>query len=1065
MTRSQSFLRPEALDYLAGLTLDPALLPPESSWRRTPLTSRRLEHVRGVGSNESSRKDESPFATEAVLAGLAAEQIPLAFQIVGRADGVRCLIGTWAEADDAELDQQHAVIGSLIDGVYPSVDRAAADRGFGITTMPLAGIAHGMPAGHVRNREAPWDRLLRGLQGADFAVVVLAEPIDTATIAQLRDIALDDLRGALATQIAGSEQPLTRAYGAQIERLVDSLNTGLAVGAWRTGIYLLGDEASYWRLAAAWCGLFSDGDRPLVPMRVVPCGDAASLAAAWALPDQPAPPGPRIWQHPFLNQTLLDTRQLASIAHLPRLDTPGFSVRPAPAFAVSRDAPHDPAGAIDIGTVLDQRKTTGTSYRLDLEQLTRHALVAGLTGSGKTNTLMHLLAQAADTDVPFLVIEPAKTEYRQLLGRPSLARTLRVFTLGREQIAPLRINPFEIPEGIDVSTHVDLLKAVFMGSFAMWIPLPQVLEQCLVDLYAERGWDFTTGEHRGGRSAVSPNVPTIGELVAAVERTVPTLGYKPESTQEITASLTTRLNSLRRGTRGLMLDVERSIPIGELLNAPTVIELEGLGDDADKAFVMGLLLIRLYEHRRAEHAARLAAAARAGRPKPPSGTLSHLVVLEEAHRLLAASKTPADSWHADPQGAFADTFSHMLSEVRAYGQAMVIADQVPVRLAPDVLKNTNLKVVHRLVAGDDREAMAEAMAMNAEQSAVLSTLTRGHAAVFSEGDHTPVLVAVPKAKDMDDAPAIDDAAVSQAMTTWRSAPDIAFLYETNAFCSGVCRSSDACRHARALAENSPGRLLGGRLFNTTIADPDGLDVVWPDVRAFVSARTPGDADLDSRVHAFALHAMHVVISRRATQGSWATAAVDALTLRVREAIAERARSDETWLGATPTRRALIDAATTLMRRTHDPYPLCGSICPDGTCPYRDSLVDVLARPRHAGLPADLARQPNPKQHVMGVAGYAASDVIATSEHAPNGRNTLTEARWRAVGCAAQVKFCADDHPHATADVIASALSGAGWRLATDAERPDSPDSERDARATSAKQRQRERSASNKEIER
>jgi hypothetical protein len=761
---------------------------------------------------------------------------------------------------------------------------------------------------------------------------------------------------------------------------------------------------------------------------VLPCDDVGALASGWELPYQAAPEGPRIWRHPFLNQTLLDTRQLASFVHFPRLDTPGFAVRPAPTFAVSHRAPRDVRRSIEVGEVLAQQKATGNPYRLDLDQLTRHAFVAGLTGSGKTNTLMHLLTEAVTADVPFLVIEPAKTEYRELLGRHELSGNLRVFTLGREQIAPLRINPFEVPEGIDVATHLDLLKAVFMGSFAMWIPLPQVLEQCLVELYRERGWDFTTGEHRDGRSEVSPDVPTLAELVASVERTVPALGYKAESTQEITASLTTRLNALRRGTRGLMLDVERSIPMAELLRAPTVIELEGLGDDADKAFVMGLLLVRLYEHRRAEHAAALAAAAAAGRPSPPSGALSHIVVLEEAHRLLAQTKGPIDSWHADPQGAFADAFSQMLSEVRAYGQAMVIADQVPVRLAPDVLKNTNLKVVHRLVAGDDREVMAEAMSMSDEQSDVLTTLPPGRAAVFSEGDHTPVVVAVRKAKDLDDSPAIDDAAVKRVMDSWRAQPEIAQYFDDNQFCSGVCRSPSECREARALAEDPYGRLLGGRLLSTATAHPDGFDVVWPDVRGFVASRTPDYEDLAQRTHAFAVHALHLVLSRRATQAGWKTAEVDLVMVAMRAAIAERAQSDDTWLGATPSRHALVEAAAALMTRSHDPYPLCRSVCPDASCRYRDQLHDTLLHPRHAFFSADVSGQADPGKYVLQVAGYAANDVIATSEDAPAGAEALTSARWRALGCAAQVKFCSTDHPSESARLVASALEAAGWNI-------------------------------------
>ena len=1022
-----TLVRPEALDYLSGLSLDPGQLPPQEAWQEVPPAARRLEAIRGVGFASAERPDkDAPYPTTAVLAGLAGERIPFAFQVLGGPEGAQFMVGSWGEPGPV-LDQQHAVLTSLIDGVYASVDRAPAQVP-DLMALPLGGLVQGVPGGDVVDGEAPWDRLLRGLHGARFGVLILAEPIEPATLTELRDIALDDLRGALSTQDAREDAPLTTAYADQIETLVATLNRALSVGGWRTGVYLLGEEASYWRLAAAWRGQFSDGDRPMAPLRAFTAPDLPRVADGWALPYQPAPAGPRQWQHPFLNQTLLDTHQLASLAHFPRLDSPGFSVRPAPAFAVSRQPPRDPERAIDVGDVLDQQRKAGTSYRIDLDQLTRHAFVAGLTGSGKTNTLMHLLTEVQDAGIPFLVIEPAKTEYRELLGRPGFADRLRVFTLGREQIAPLRMNPFEVPPGIDVSTHLDLLKAVFMASFAMWIPLPQVLEQCLIELYTERGWDFTSGAHPGGHSAVVPDVPTMGELVAAVERTVPKLGYKPESTMEITASLTTRLNALRRGTRGLMLDVERSIPIDELLSAPTVIELEGLGDDDDKAFVMGLLLIRLYEHRRAEHTRRMAEAAVSGQAAPESGRLSHVVIIEEAHRLLSAKEKITDSFHADPKGAFAETFSQMLAEVRAYGQAMVIADQVPVRLAPDVLKNTNLKVVHRLVANEDRSAMAGTMSMDPEQSKVLATLPRGRAAVFSEGDHTPVVVAVRKAKNLEGAVAIDDAAVAGAMAAWRAKPEIAPHFDGGASCSGVCRTSAQCREARMLAEDPAGQLLASRLFTTATAHRSGLDAVWPDVTAFVAARTPGGGELAARVHSFAVHAMHRAISRRATQGAWPAAEVDALTIKAREALAERVAAHTESLGPTPARTALVEAALALVRRRHDPYPLCSAVCPDGTCRFRDPLSDAFLHARHAGYAADLRAQADPQSYAVEVAGFAANDVLSTSGSAAAGEPELVDAAWRATGCAAQVKFCAGDHPHEAASIVAAGLKNAGWAL-------------------------------------
>lgn len=1035
MTAGSFIVRPDALDYLAGLSLQLGTFPPETSWQVVPSHLRRLRHIRGIAVREQARRDPDaalPLPTVPLLTGLAGEDIPLAFHIAGGAEGVAFALGTWGASDD-ESGGRHAVLASLLDSIYPVVDGADVADTARLDEFPFAALAYGVP-GRAAEDERPWDRLLRGLSGCRFTVVVLAEPVPAADLARLRDTALEDLRVARAAQNSRADVPLTEAYGERVKELVTSLDRALLTGGWRTAVYLLGDKSSFWRLVATWRGVFSAGDRSTAPLRVVRSADAARLADGWVLPNQEVPRGPRVWRHPYLNQTLLDTDQLATYVHLPTRETPGFTIRPAAEFAVSH-GPKNASRALRIGEVMTQQTRTGTSYRIDFDDLTRHAFVAGLTGSGKTNTLMHLLTEAGTADVPFLVIEPAKTEYRELLARrPGVGDSLRVFTLGREQVAPLRLNPFEVPDGTHVATHLDLLKTVFSAAFPMWVPLPQVLEQCLVQLYTERGWDLATGEPRDGRSTSSSNVPTLGELVASVTRTVPTLGYKAESTQEITAALTTSLNALRRGSRGLMLDVERSIPIGELLRAPTVVELEGLGDDADKAFVMGLLLIRLYEHRRAEHAAEIAAAAAAGKPAPARRPLRHLVVVEEAHRLLAQSHKTTDSWHADPQGAFADAFSQMLSEIRAYGQGMVIADQVPVRLAPDVLKNTNLKIAHRLVAGDDRKAMAAAMSLTDEQSRVLSTLPLGRAAVFSEGDHTAVLVDVDPAKGRQDAPAVDDLEVSHTMAAWRADPSVAPYFDDNLFCSGVCRTPSECRVSRQQAEEPAGRLLGHRLFNAAMVHTDGLDAVWPDVVGYVSARTPSDAgtELAARVHAFTVHAMHAVVARRATQGRWPPAAVERLTVALRDAVAERVRGTGMWLGATTARRALVEAGDAVVRRTHDPYRLCPAICSDGTCRYRDSVSDVLLHPRYETYEADLRGQADPVAQVRQVAENVAVDVTADPTAAPTGVRALVDARWRAIGCAAQVKFAGTDHPEAAEKVVADALAAAGWVLEPDA---------------------------------
>jgi hypothetical protein len=999
--------------------------------------SRRLLQVTAIGKPVRDAalamrtRDPWRSPTTGMLTGLYGYRIPVAYLLKGTGAGVTVQFGVWSASDSSpqRQDRRRDVLASMLRGLHSRVELEEAVSQ--PLNLPLGGLALGIPGPEgidSADGSAPADRIIRSLTGISWAVLVLAYPIAEQAISVIRSQILNEMRAVeSAVTGEGASSPLANAYLHQLELTMASLGDAMGAGAWRSATYLLGDGDSYPRLAAAWRSVFAGPDSVPEPVRVFDWPQAEGLARGWAMPDDEGDPGPGYYRRPFEYQTLLSTAQLAACAHLPELEVPGFSVRPAPVFALSRPAQRAGRPVLDLGSIMNQGHPAGTRYHVERDQLTRHAFVCGLTGAGKTNTIMHLLAEATAADVPFLVIEPAKTEYREMLGWQRAKRKIRVFTIGRESVAPLRLNPFEVPAGIDVSTHLDLLKTVFMGSMALWIPLPQVLEQCLIELYTERGWSFSTGARPLDSQQPDPEVPTLGDLVAAVERLVPTLGYKAESTQEITAALTTRLNTLRRGARGLMLDVDRSVPMAELLKAPTIMELEGLGDDADKAFVMGLLLTRLYEHRRAEHARKLAAHARRGQSMPGSSVLSHIVVVEEAHRLLSAARKTTDAWHADPQGAFVDMFSQMLAEVRAYGQAIVVADQVPVRLAPDVIKNTNLKVIHRLVAGDDRDAMAAAMSMTPSQSQQLAVLTPGLAAVFSEGDHMPAIVQVPQAKDTQETPAIDDAAVAAAMASWRGDPAVTAWFSAGRGCVAACQDPVLCHAGRHLAEDRAARLLAARLFQTAAEHPDGLDVVWPEVEAFVAARTPVGTDPRKLLHVFTAHAVAVVMARRATQGKWPAAERAELDKLISEVISERIATAERWLGATPARQALISAAAHIQRRTYDPFPLCGVVCPDGRCAFRHGVLDVGVARRSAA-----PGEPESASQKIDIASYAGRQVIQTSAEAPEGAQDLTAAQWRAIACTAQQLECTSGHPIQDAERAAAVITEAGWPLAVPA---------------------------------
>src|SRR4029077_18960505 len=158
-----------------------------------------------------------------------------------------------------------------------------------------------------------------------------------------------------------------------------------------------------------------------------------------------------------------------------------------------------------------------------------------------------------------------------------------------------------------------------------------------------------------------------------------------------------------------------------------------VGDDSDKAFLMGTVLIRLAEHlRMANRASPASLAGLAG--------LRPLTVIEEAHRLLRRQETGA------PAGAAAhavEMFAGLLAEIRAYGEGLVIAEQIPDRLVPDVIKNTAVKITHRLPAAADAEAVGATMNMTQAQNRFLVTLNPGEAAVFADGMDFPLLTRMP----------------------------------------------------------------------------------------------------------------------------------------------------------------------------------------------------------------------------------------------------------------------------------------------------------------------------------
>ncbi|MBQ0156001.1 MAG: ATP-binding protein [Bacteroidales bacterium] len=449
--------------------------------------------------------------------------------------------------------------------------------------------------------------------------------------------------------------------------------------------------------------------------------------------------------------TYINTKELAHYINFPLHSVPGISVvESIPEFSLSETKYE--TSHIDFGNILNGGSYTKLNYQIPVTELSKHALVCGINGTGKTNTLFSILESIGDT--PFLIIEPAKTEYVEWAceyNRTHKDNQISIYIPGREsytcsstgdnvKLNNLQINPFEViwlnkDHKPDILAHIDRLKSIFASAFPVQDILPVLLEELIFDTYSK----FPTYTRENWLNTDNfPNMlsafPTLENMQARCESF--NFGYNAEIERNMKGCLLNRIKNLRRGWKGKMLDVKTSadpLKWRNLFSKPCVINLSAVSDDQDKSFFMSLLLQFLYEY----HLMR----AELGKVNFNSNSCEHITVIEEAHRVMMKNEDPTS-----PQHKTAQIFSNMLSEIRAYGEGLILVDQVPTRLVPDAIKNTNIKIIHRLAAKDDVDAVADTMSLSDRQRSVIPKLLVGQCIVGTSLNAEKHLVKVNKKK-------------------------------------------------------------------------------------------------------------------------------------------------------------------------------------------------------------------------------------------------------------------------------------------------------------------------------
>ncbi|MCL2603161.1 MAG: ATP-binding protein [Defluviitaleaceae bacterium] len=427
--------------------------------------------------------------------------------------------------------------------------------------------------------------------------------------------------------------------------------------------------------------------------------------------------------------TSVSGKELGLHLGLPRATVPGLPVIEHAEFGkevntnqlFTKSISTRPEDKITLGKVFDLGQVTTKNVELDIKSLNMHTFITGSTGSGKSNTVYQILTELYEGKIPFLVIEPAKGEYKDVFGHLA---DVNVFSTN-PNIAPLiNLNPFMFPESIHILEHVDGLVEIFSVCWPMYDAMPAFFKDAILRSYEAVGWDLGSSSFDGS----SPEYPDFEILSAQLDYLINNSGYHSDIKSNYKGALLTRVKSLMVGLNKFIF-TNNQTPYEELFDQNCILDISRVKSGETKALIMGLMVYILNEYL-------------VDKKSESNSGLRHVTVLEEAHNLLKNTSQGASS---ELVGKSVEILTNTIAEIRTYGEGFIIVDQSPSAVDIAAIKNTNTKIVLRTPEANDREAVGRSMGLTTDQVNEISKLPSGVAVVYQNDWLSPVLTMVNKA--------------------------------------------------------------------------------------------------------------------------------------------------------------------------------------------------------------------------------------------------------------------------------------------------------------------------------
>lgn len=549
------------------------------------------------------------------------------------------------------------------------------------------------------------------------------------------------------TQTTGESRTLTITYEdktvsslmEQISEQLTRIQNSEIYGWWMTGAYFLADDVQTSVVAANTFRALIAGDQSYVDNAFINVWNAAN--------NQHIPAITKYLQcgmHPLITipssgqfdaqqvkpVQMISGKELPFFGGLPHDSVAGLMVDNVASFGreVLKIDDRRAGTEITIGRVLHKGLIEESLVKLDLESFRSHCFVTGSTGSGKSNTVYCLIERFINNGIKFLVVEPAKGEYKYAFGG---LKGVNIFWTNPKKYPMLHINPFSFPENIHVLEHLDRLIEIFNACWPLRAAMPAILKNAVERIYIKSGWDLVRSIHFDNGK---PKFPTFMDLLFELPILINESAYSSESKGDYIGALVTRVASLTNGIMGQVFCSSAEIEDEVFFDQNTIVDLSRVGAAETKSLIMGIMVVKLNEHRMAT-------------TDSENVALKHVTILEEAHNLLRNTHGNSGGEGGNLASKSVEMISNSIAEMRTYGEGFVIVDQSPTAVDISAIKNTNTKIVMRLPEKTDQEMVGNSFSLEPDQIREISRLGIGMAVIGQNGWLRPVLTQIDAASN------------------------------------------------------------------------------------------------------------------------------------------------------------------------------------------------------------------------------------------------------------------------------------------------------------------------------